>query len=78
MHDEDETTLTGLAGIGVGEVRLWKGNICCLDRDGRLNIRSPRRADVHLAQRLVAAVQQSDDTTASNVLRDVNAIRETP
>ncbi len=61
--------------LAPGELSLREGCLCSVDSDGRLYVRAPRRADVALAQRLVAAVRGSAGGPAE-LPPDITAVRE--
>ncbi len=62
--------------LGVGQMQIRRGVLCSVDNRGRLYLRAPRRKDVQLARRVVAAVQHSADK-ADELPADVVGIRET-
>ncbi len=62
-------------GLRPGDLELRGGCLCAVDHLGRLYVRAPRRADVALAQRLVAAVRGSAGGPAE-LPPDITAVRE--
>ncbi len=56
MRPEEPETVCA-HGMAPGQTAIRGGNLCTLGVDGRLYIRAPRRADVHLAERLGAHMQ---------------------
>ncbi len=61
-------------GIGVGTLQLRNGVLCKRDEFGRCYVGAPRRADVALAQRMVAAIRDSPE--GSLLASDVTSVRE--
>lgn len=64
------------SGLVPGQLQLRRGLLCSVDEHGRSYYRAPRRADVALAKRVVAAV--ANDPKGPQLLADVTAIRERP
>ena len=69
---------TGLCGCGlrVGRLEIRQGVLCATDDKGRFYLRAPRRADVALAQRVVAAVSNAGDERLAALVEDIEGIRE--
>ncbi len=64
------------SGIAVGALELRQGLLCTRDAKGRHYIRAPRRGDVALAQRVVAAVAAAGDERAKALVQDITGIGE--
>ncbi len=75
--DEHEDSVCG-CGIALGEMQLRRGVLCSVDAQGRLYITAPRKSDVLLARRLVAAVANAARSTQDLLVADLVSIREKP
>ena len=75
VHEKNDE-LCG-CGIAVGTMQMRRGVLCSVDARGRLRIRAPRRKDVALAQRVVAAVAGAKDDVSKQLTADLTGIRET-
>ncbi len=58
----------------LGQLQIRQGVLCAIDDKGRLYLRAPRRADVALAQRVVAAVTQAGDERAAALVADLKGV----
>ncbi len=74
MRDSDEA-ISG-DGLAVGQVQMRKGILCSVDAHGRFYLRAPRRADVALAQRVVATMAAAGDDVSSRLVADLTSVRE--
>ena len=70
----DEEHLSA-AGLLPGTLQIRQGILCSVDAHGRLYLRAPRRADVALAARVVAAVRANPDA-AESLAADITSVRE--
>ncbi len=73
--DEHIDALCG-CGLGAGEMQIRRGVLCTRDEHGRLYLRAPRKADVQLARRVVAAVSNTADLSG-RLPANVVGLRET-
>ncbi len=73
-EEQDEPDHLHCGGIRLGQMQMRQGLLCNIDDSGRSYYRAPRRADVRMAQRVVAAVESSD--LGPTLAADVIAIRE--
>lgn len=62
-------------GLRVGQLQVRQGCFVRCDAGGSIYVGTTRRADVALAQRIVAAVEASNEGPLQ--LTDVTAVRET-
>ena len=62
--------------LSVGELQLRRGLLVRTDSDGNVYLRAPRRADVHLAQRVVAAVAGASDDTSKYLVDNLRGLRK--
>ncbi len=62
-------------GLSVGQMEMRHGVLCSVDGLGRSYYRTPRKADVALAQRVVAAVA-STEGAAEQLVANITGLRE--
>ncbi len=72
--DEHPDEVCG-CGLRVGQLQRRRGVLCAVDERGRLYVRAPRKADVQLAQRLVAAVESAAESGPLRIA-DITSVRE--
>ncbi len=63
-------------GLRVGALQMREGILCSTDEGGRLYLRAPRKADVRLAQRVVASMAGAGDSVAAQLVADLTGVRE--
>jgi len=71
-----DTCTICVCDLVVGRMEIRGGNLCSTDDKGHLYLRAPRGRDAKLAQRLVAAMEQTSDGS-STLAADVTSVRET-
>ncbi len=63
-------------GLRLGQVQIRNGILCSTDARGRLYLRAPRRADVQLAQRVVATMAAAGNDVGNQLVADLTSVRE--
>ncbi len=73
--DEHPDSICG-CNLRVGTMQMRRGLLCSTDDGGRLYLRAPRRADVRLAQRVVATMAGATDDVSRQLAANLVGLRE--